>query len=72
MLRKLSVVPRLLAVLAVITVLGFGVQQAVATPPPTGAGCPCDFNDPDADEFCEDCCGTTGSRCSVADFCVCA
>lgn len=71
MLKKLALVPRLLAALAVVVVLGVGAHQALATPVAVPTGCPCDFNDPEADEFCQECCMSEEARCSVANICVC-
>lgn len=70
MLKKLALVPKLLAALAAIVVLGFGAHQAIATARPAAADCVCQWGDPDADEFCSQCCGSA-SQCSVGNICVC-
>lgn len=59
-------------VLGVAGALSFGAQAVFAADRVTT--CPCDPDDPDADEFCSSvqCCDELGSVCTQAEICICA
>lgn len=72
MSRLIDRILRVVFVVGVVAALAVGGQAAFAADRVTS--CPCDPNDPKADQFCasDECCGTVGSVCTSAGICICA